>query len=76
MSFKLFTSVSEPIRIKMTDLHQRIPAREQINPPHWKSDAVVVPAAAHSSHNNRVVAIVSVVDGGSGDATGLVLPAL
>jgi hypothetical protein len=74
---KLFALVSEPIRLKVTDLHQMIPAREQIYPPHQKSAvAVVVVAAAvaRNSQNNMVAAVglvVAVVVGGT-DATGLV----
>jgi hypothetical protein len=75
---KLFALVLEPIILKVTDLHQMIPAREQIYPPHQKSAvAVVVVAAAavaRNSQNNMVAAVglvVAAVVGGT-DATGLV----
>jgi hypothetical protein len=68
-SFRLFTSVSEIIRIKMTDLHQRIPAREQINHPHQKPD--VVPAAVSSSHTNIVATVGAAGLSVAEDVTGL-----
>jgi hypothetical protein len=64
---------------RTTDLYQMIPATEQTNPPHLKTDTGgdVVAVAAYNSHNNRVVAVgVVVVGGGDNDATGLELSAL